>query len=105
MPEARAVAAALGLRVEIEDLGDWGPAALVAEYDPCGRVIRINARAVAEFRAAHDGDAAELERFVDTAIAHEIYHHREAAGDVRRLRSRAGREAAADAYARALVAQ
>jgi hypothetical protein len=86
--EARALAAAYGIAVEIADLGDWGTATLVAEYDPQGPVIRVNARC-----------AVDVER----AIAHEVYHHREAIGEVRRLRDRREREAAADAFAAEVV--
>ncbi len=46
MPDARALAAAYGVRVELADLGDWGPVELVAEYDPDGPTIRVNERAL-----------------------------------------------------------
>jgi len=87
--DARAVAAAYGVRVEIADLGDWASVTLVAEYDPDGPVIRVSER------APHNT--------VERAIAHELYHHREAIGAVPRLRDRAARERAADAFAERLA--
>ena len=84
----RALAAAYGLRIERADLGDWGSVQLIAEYDPSGPTIRIDQRVV---------------RDVDHAIAHELYHHREALGEVPRIADRRAREAAADAYADALT--
>ena len=91
MSDPRALAAAYGVRVERANLGDWGGVTLCAEYDPDGPVIRIDPRAVPP--------AAEAR-----AIAHELYHHREAIGEVPRLPTRVAREAAADAYAAALTA-
>jgi hypothetical protein len=88
VPDARALAEAYGVRVEIADLGDWASVTLVAEYDPDGPVIRVSERA--------PKDA------VERAIAHELYHHREAIGEVPRLRDRAARERAADAFAERL---
>ena len=88
MADVRALAAAYGLRIERADLGDWGNVRLIAEYDPAGPTIRIDARVV---------------RDVDRAIAHELYHHREAIGEVPRIADRRAREAAADAYAAALT--
>ena len=85
MFDVRGVAAAYGVRVELADLGDWAAVTLVAEYDPDGPVIRVNERA--------QGAA------IDHAIAHELYHHREAIGEVPRLAGRAARERAADAFA------
>ena len=89
MPDVRALAAAYGVRVECVDLGDWGSVNLIAEYDPDGPTIRVNPR------APH----------VDLAIAHELYHHREAIGEIPRLRERAERERAADAFAAALIGE
>ena len=40
---------------------------------------------------------------IDRAVAHELYHHREAIGEIPRIQNRAAREAAADAFAAALV--
>jgi hypothetical protein len=92
---ARRAAESAGVAVELADLGDWGRARLIAEYDPSGPVIRIDAR----LRAA----AADPLAHEELAIAHELYHHLERTGAVPRLRSRRAREAAADAYARAFV--
>jgi len=83
------MAAAYGVRVELADLGDWAAVTLVAEYDPDGPVIRVNARAAS---AAFDH-----------AVAHELYHHREAIGEIARIADRAQRERAADAFADELV--
>jgi hypothetical protein len=100
MPDVRAVAASYGVRVELADLGDWGRVELVAEYDPDGPVIRVNDRGLRRIlRQARDDTTARLHH----AIAHELYHHREAIGEVPRIRDRRAREAAADAYADGLV--
>jgi len=95
--DVRAVAAAYDVGIEVVDLGDWGRATLVAEYDPHGPTIRVNARAVTR------GCADERRRAIDLAIAHELYHHREALGEVERLREPRARERAADAFAFTLV--
>jgi hypothetical protein len=87
--EIRALAAAYGVRIECCDLGDWGSVRLIAEYDPHGPAIRLNRR----FSGAAD----------DLTIAHELYHHREAIGEIVRLPDRAARERAADAYAASLL--
>jgi hypothetical protein len=58
--------------IEIVDLGTWGAATLVSEYDPEGDTVRVNARAVARVRRAL-GDA-EAESFVALAIEHERFH-------------------------------
>jgi hypothetical protein len=42
-------------------------------------------------------------RAIEHAIAHELYHHREAIGEVARIADRAARERAADAFADELV--
>ncbi len=60
------------MTVEVVDLGDWGAATLVSEYDPHDDAIRINARAVAAIGDACG--AAEAERFVAAAVAHERHH-------------------------------
>ena len=86
----RAIAAAYGVRVEVADLGDWGSVRLVAEYDPDGPTIRVNRRELPHVA-------------IERAIAHELYHHREAIGEVPRLRNRAERERAAEAFAGDLV--
>ncbi|HEV3090965.1 MAG TPA: ImmA/IrrE family metallo-endopeptidase [Candidatus Cybelea sp.] len=79
---------AYGVRVCFADLGNWGRSELRAEYDPQAREIRI-----------HRDLASAL---VARAIAHELYHHREAMGEIVVLPSRAQREAAAQEYARRL---
>ena len=94
MSDVRGAAAAYGVRVELADLGDWAAVTLVAEYDPDGPVIRLNARALSP---SVPGEA------IDHAIAHEIYHHREAIGEVARIADRRARERAADAFADELV--
>jgi len=83
MADVRAIAAGFGVRVERADLGEWGSTWLVAEYDPAGPVIRVDSR-VEDAR-------------IDHAIAHELYHHREAIGEIARIAAPAAREAAADA--------
>jgi hypothetical protein len=97
MPDVRALAAAYGVRIEFADLGDWGTATVVAEYDPRGPLIRLNLRALRP-----DGDPV-ARRAIDHAIAHELYHHREAIGDIVRLRVHRARERAADAFAESVV--
>lgn len=93
----RMLAERYGVAVELDDLGDWGAAALVAEYDPRPPTIRINRRALPS------GSSCAVGTAIERAVAHELYHHREALGEVPTLATRAEREAAADAYARALV--
>jgi hypothetical protein len=92
MTGVRAIAAAYGVRIDVTDLGDWGRVRLIAEYDPRGPVIRVNGR-----------ESPDDRRVVERAIAHELYHHREAIGEIARIGDRAAREAAADAYADALL--
>jgi hypothetical protein len=58
--------------IEIVDLGDWGAATLVSEYDPQDDTIRINARAVAIVQRCLG--VAEARRFTMVAIAHERHH-------------------------------
>jgi predicted transcriptional regulator len=83
------MARAYGVAVEFADLGAWGAVELRSEYDPHGPVIRINTRVTMR------------EGLPALCIYHELYHHREAIGDVQRQGSRRAREAAADAFARA----
>ena len=97
MSDVRALAAAYGVRVELAELGDWGAATLVAEYDPAGPAIRVNARALPA------GDSCTVRDAIDRAVAHELYHHREAIGEIPRIAGRSAREAAADAYAETLL--
>ena len=98
MQAAIDLARRFGLHVEFADLGDWHPAQLRAEYDPDGALIRVNLRLL---KTMPDSDAR---RFALFAVAHEIYHHREACGQVPRLRNLSERERAADAFARELLA-
>ncbi|HEX4014994.1 MAG TPA: hypothetical protein VHX17_14045 [Candidatus Cybelea sp.] len=79
-----------GVAVRFVDLGDWGESELRSEYDPALREIRV-----------HFKLAPEL---IEFAIAHELYHHREAIGEIEVLPARAEREAAADAFAREMTA-
>lgn len=94
MPDVLAIAAAYCVRVELADLGDWGRVRLVAEYDPEGPVIRVDPMVV---RPGEMCDGLAL------AVAHELYHHREAIGEIPRIAERTAREAAADAFAERLV--
>jgi uncharacterized membrane protein len=97
VPDVRDLAARYGVRVELSDLGDWSSTTLVAEYDPDGPVIRINQHALPH------GSSCLVREHIDRAIAHELYHHREAIGEVPRLATRAERERAADAFAAMLA--
>lgn len=81
------------MAIELADLGTWGGATLVSEYDPGGPLIRVNVRALPA------GRPREVREHVERAVAHELYHHREAIGDVPRLRSRKARERAAGEHA------
>ena len=104
MFDPRSVAAAHGIAVDITDLGDWGAATLISEYDPLARVIRINERALDDYRRGCGAlSSCDTRTFIDRAIAHELYHYREAAGEVPRLANHRQREQAAEAYARANV--
>ncbi len=61
------------MKIEIADLGRWsGGARLLAEYDPEGDAIRVDARAVERVRRALG--EREAERFVRCAVAHERCH-------------------------------
>jgi hypothetical protein len=66
---AAALARRCGLRVEIADLGAWGGVLLCSEYAASERLVRINRRCVERL------EAAERARFVEFALAHELYHH------------------------------
>jgi hypothetical protein len=133
MRDVRAIAAASGVRVEFANLGNWAHVTLVAEYDPDGPVIRVDERASWRIlRQAQDdisepgdnrsepsavttspsvtltlrqaqGKGAPHEVAIEHAIAHELYHHREAVGEIARIADRAARERAADAFADDLV--
>ena len=89
MPDPRTVARELGIAIELADLGMWGDATLVSEYDPDGPVIRINARALPS------GSSCAVREHIDRAVTHELYHHAEATGERVRLDGHAARERAA----------
>lgn len=89
MSDPRTRAREYGVAIELADLGIWGASELISEYDPHGPVIRINTRALPQT------SSCAVREHIDRAIAHELYHHREAIGDVPRLRDRAARERAA----------
>jgi hypothetical protein len=103
MSDVRGVAAAYGVRVEVADLGDWASVTLVAEYDPDGPVIRVNERALWRTLPLSLSKGAPPSDAIDHAIAHELYHHREAIGEIARIGDRIARERAADAFADELV--
>jgi hypothetical protein len=86
----RRICSEYGVVVRFDDLGTWGNAAeLRSEYDPAVPEIVVN-RLAAPQLAAH-------------AIAHELYHHREAIGEIERLPHRKDRERAADDHAIKLI--
>jgi hypothetical protein len=89
MNAAFELCAAYGVSVRFAELGDWGEDELRAEYDPAGPEIRIHIRLEADL--------------VARAIGHELYHHREAIGEVAVLGNKRAREAAADNYAAELI--
>jgi hypothetical protein len=102
--DARATAARYGLAVECVDLGSWGETTLIAEYDAAARAIRINVRALDAYRRrCGEASSCDMRSFIDFAVAHELYHHREAIGEEPRRPTQAEREAGADAFARANV--
>ena len=86
-----------GVSVLFDDLGDWGGSELRSEYDPHRREIRINVR------LANKLSGRALDEFIELAVGHELYHHREAIGEIAKLPERGAREAAADAFARDLM--
>jgi hypothetical protein len=92
-------ACAAGLSVEIADLGDWAPAALVSEYDREARAIRVNVRVLERLRA--ERDVAARDRLLRRAVAHELYHHGVATGALAAPAGRAAAERAAEAFASA----
>jgi hypothetical protein len=81
--------------IEIVDLGAWGAATLVSEYDPDGDAIRVNARAVERVRRAL-GDV-EAETFVALAIEHERFHRAHPTASERDAVANAERATNADA--------
>jgi hypothetical protein len=92
VPDPRTLAQRYGVAIELADLGDWGAAALISEYDPDGPVIRINTREIPA------GSSCIVREHIDGAIAHELYHHREAIGEVPRAATREARERSAAEY-------
>jgi len=103
--DPRTIAASYGLSIELVDLGAWESTRLIAEYDPQARAIRVNERALDDYRraCAEPLSSCDVGAFIDRAVAHELYHHREAAGEVARLPTPAQRERAAEDYARERV--
>lgn len=97
MTAALECARAYGVAVVFADLGEWGASCeLFSEYDPHAPQIRVNTRILDRL----DGTARD--EFVTLCIGHELYHHREAIGEIARLAHRRDRESAADTFARAL---
>jgi hypothetical protein len=94
---ALSLARSYGVTVAFADLGAWGENDLRAEYDPSVPEIRLN------LRYAQALAPPELGEFVALAVGHELYHHREAIGEVPVLRDRSARESAAADYARELL--
>jgi hypothetical protein len=60
------------VNLELANLGKWGSARLLAEFDPESAAIRVDAAAY-ELVRARLGEAA-AERFVAYALAHERFH-------------------------------
>jgi hypothetical protein len=89
VPDPRTAARERGIGIELADLGSWGDATLVSEYDPDGPVIRINSQALPA------GSSCEVREHIDRAVAHELYHHEEASGAIERLPCSKARERAA----------
>jgi hypothetical protein len=89
MPDPRTAARECGIAIELADLGSWGAATLVSEYDPDGPVIRINTRALPA------GSSCEVREHIDRAVAHELYHHQEALRAIPQVADRKARERAA----------
>jgi hypothetical protein len=86
-----------GVSIAFADLGDWGVDELRSEYDPAGPAIRINAR------VAETLSGLELGEFITMCVGHELYHHREAIGEIEVLAKRHERELAAAEFARKLL--
>lgn len=94
---ARALARSYGVGVRFADLGNWGSVELRSEYDPSVPEIRINRRIAERLRGR------TLREFVESAIGHELYHHREHVGEIATIAGRAARESAADRFARVIA--
>jgi len=99
MSAALRIAREYGVGVVFADLGDWGVDELRSEYDPKGPTIRVNVR------IAERLNVDELGEFVAFCVGHELYHHREAIGEIDRLPERRDREVAANAFAQKLLAR
>ncbi len=97
MNTALKLAREYGIQIAFADLGDWGIDELRSEYDPSGPTIRINSR------VAEQMTPAELGEFVVLSVGHELYHHREAIGEIACLNERKDREIAANEFARKLL--
>ena len=97
MSNALALARVYGVAVRFADLGDWGSGELRSEYDPALPEIRLN------LRVAEALPVERLGEFVELAVGHELYHHRERIGEVRVIADRRARESAAARYARELA--
>ena len=84
---------AMGLRIELAELGTWSPAVLVSEYDHAAATIRINLAAAQRLRQS--GGEVEACALIRCAVAHELYHHfaavnpRAARGDRRAVEGQA----------------
>jgi hypothetical protein len=89
VPDPRTVARERGIAIELADLGEWGDATLVSEYDPAGPVIRVNTRAIPA------GSSCDVREHIDRAVLHELYHHAEACGAIARVDGHKARERAA----------
>jgi hypothetical protein len=89
VPDPRTVARERGIAIELADLGEWGDATLVSEYDPAGPVIRINTRAIPA------GSSCDVREHIDRAVTHELYHHAEACGEIPPSANHRARERAA----------
>ena len=88
----RRMCAEYGVGIRFDDLGSWGATAeLRSEYDPERREIVVNRR-ISPHLVMH-------------AIAHELYHHKEAIGEIVRLHQRRDRERSADEHAVRLIAR
>ncbi|MFY9663762.1 MAG: hypothetical protein WAK19_04845 [Candidatus Cybelea sp.] len=99
MTSALERARAYGVTIRFAELGDWGRDELRSEYDPAVPEIRLNVAIAAAL------SIQELGEFVALAVGHELYHHRECIAEVPTLSDRGAREAAADDFARGLLAQ
>ena len=97
MTTALALARSYGIAVSFAEMGEWGDRELRSEYDPAIPEIRLNIACAARL------SVAELGKFVALAVGHELYHHRESIGEIRRLSERNAREAAASRFALELL--